>query len=121
MGPTNKTASLSKDVNEPVDRDITFDDLRSAYCEQARSLMLGGVDLLLVETVFDTLNLKACYVGIEDCFREMGQRLPIMISVTIQISLVAPCRDRRSGPSGIPWRIVSPSVLALIVPLVLQI
>ena len=83
MGPTNKTASLSKDVNRPGDRDITFDELRRSYCEQARSLMSGGVDLLLVETVFDTLNLKACYVGIEDCFAEMERRLPIMISVTI--------------------------------------
>ena len=83
MGPTNRTASLSPDVNNPGYRAVTFDQLRSAYAEQIRGLLDGGVDLLLIETVFDTLNLKAALFAIEDCFDALKRRVPIMVSVTI--------------------------------------
>jgi 5-methyltetrahydrofolate--homocysteine methyltransferase len=83
MGPTNKTASMSPDVNDPGFRAISFDDLVNAYSEQARGLIEGGVDLLMVETVFDTLNAKAALFAIEEVFREKKIRLPIMVSGTI--------------------------------------
>ncbi len=83
MGPTNKTASLSPDVNNPGYRAVTFAELVSAYYEQARGLMDGGADLLLVETVFDTLNAKAALFAIDKLFEESGRRLPIMVSGTI--------------------------------------
>lgn len=83
IGPTNKTASLSPDVARPDFRAVTFDVLREAYREQVRALMEGGVDLLLPETVFDTLNLKACLFAIEEVFEERGGRLPVIVSVTI--------------------------------------
>lgn len=83
LGPTNKTASLSPDVNNPGYRAITFDELASAYKEQAKGLMDGGSDLLLVETIFDTLNAKACLFGIKELFDERGESLPVMVSGTI--------------------------------------
>ena len=83
LGPTNKTASLSPDVSRPEFRGITFDGLAAAYGEQARALLDGGVDLLLLETVFDTLNAKAAIVAIEDEFARRGSRVPLMISVTV--------------------------------------
>lgn len=83
MGPTNRTASLSPDVNDPGYRAVTFDELKEAYFEQAKALMDGGVDLLLVETVFDTLNAKAALFAIEELFEQTGKRLPIMVSGTI--------------------------------------
>lgn len=83
MGPTNKTASLSRDVSNPGFRDITFDDLKAAYKEQALGLLAGGVDLLLPETTFDTLNLKACLFAIDEIQEEQRIKLPLMISVTI--------------------------------------
>ncbi|MBO6793266.1 MAG: homocysteine S-methyltransferase family protein [Balneolaceae bacterium] len=83
MGPTNKTASLSPDVGRPEYRAISFDQLASAYKEQARGLIDGGSDLLLIETIFDTLNAKAAIFGILDLFEETGTELPIMISGTI--------------------------------------
>src|SRR6266852_137080 len=83
MGPTNRTASLSPDVNNPAFRAVSFDDLVNAYHEQARGLVDGGVDTLLVETIFDTLNAKAALFAIEKLFDAIGRRLPIMISVTI--------------------------------------
>jgi 5-methyltetrahydrofolate--homocysteine methyltransferase len=83
LGPTNRTASLSPDVNDPGYRAVTFDDLVAAYLEQAEALVEGGVDLLLAETVFDTLNLKACLFALEECFERRGVRLPVMVSVTI--------------------------------------
>ena len=83
LGPTNRTASISPDVNNPGFRAVSFDDLRAAYGEQARGLMDGGVDLLLVETIFDTLNAKAAIYAIEEIFAERGVRLPLMISGTI--------------------------------------
>ncbi len=83
LGPTNRTASLSPDVNRPEYRAVTFDELREAYGEQIRALIDGGVDLLLPETTFDTLNLKACIFALEEVFEERGERLPVMLSVTI--------------------------------------
>lgn len=83
MGPTNKTASLSPDVSRPEYRAISFDQLASAYKEQARGLIDGGSDLLLIETIFDTLNAKAAVFGILELFEETGKELPIMISGTI--------------------------------------
>ena len=83
MGPTNRTASLSPDVNRPGFRAITFDKLKVAYFEQAKGLMEGGVDLLLVETVFDTLNAKAALFAIQEVFDELGREVPIMVSGTI--------------------------------------
>ena len=83
IGPTNKTLSVSPDVNDPGYRDVTFDEVRDAYLEQARALVEGGVDLLLVETVFDTLNCKAAMVAIQDLFGEIGRTLPVMISGTV--------------------------------------
>jgi len=83
MGPTNRTASLSPDVNNPGYRAVTFDELKEAYKEQARGLADGGADILLVETVFDTLNAKAALFGIQELFEETGRQLPIMVSGTI--------------------------------------
>ena len=83
IGPLNKTLSLSPDVNNPAFRSVTFDEVKAAYAEQVRGLLDGGVDVLLVETIFDTLNAKAAIVAIEEVFDERGQRVPIMISVTI--------------------------------------
>ena len=83
IGPTNRTASLSPDVNNPGFRAVTFSDLKDAYKEQARGLLDGGSDLLLVETVFDTLNAKAALFGIEELFEERGEKVPIMVSGTI--------------------------------------
>jgi 5-methyltetrahydrofolate--homocysteine methyltransferase len=83
FGPTNRTASISPDVNNPGFRAITFDQLREAYAEEARGLIDGGSDIMLVETIFDTLNAKAALVAIEEVFEEKSVRLPIMISGTI--------------------------------------
>lgn len=83
LGPTNKTASLSPDVNDPGFRAITFDALRVAYKAQAEALIDGGVDLLLVETIFDTLNAKAALFALEEVKEERGIDIPIMVSGTI--------------------------------------
>ena len=83
IGPTNRTASLSPDVNDPAYRAVTFDDLVATYREQTEGLIEGGVDILLPETTFDTLNLKAALFAIEQVFEETGERLPVMVSVTI--------------------------------------
>mgnify|MGYP003121978639 FL=1 len=83
VGPTNRTASLSPDVNRPGFRSISFDDLVSAYAEQVRGLIDGGADLILVETVFDTLNAKAALCATLEVFDEKGKELPIMVSGTI--------------------------------------
>jgi 5-methyltetrahydrofolate--homocysteine methyltransferase len=83
LGPTNRTASISPDVNDPGFRNIHFDDLVAAYAESIRGLVEGGVDFLLIETIFDTLNAKAAVFAIESFFEESGNRLPIMISGTI--------------------------------------
>jgi 5-methyltetrahydrofolate--homocysteine methyltransferase len=83
IGPTNRTASLSPDVNNPGYRAITFDQLVEAYAEQTRGLLDGGVDAILIETIFDTLNAKAAVFAVENVFEERGLRVPIMISVTV--------------------------------------
>ena len=83
MGPTNKTASMSPDVNRPGFRAVNFDDLKVAYKEQAKALYDGGVDVFLVETVFDTLNAKAALFALEELFDETSDRKPVMISGTI--------------------------------------
>jgi 5-methyltetrahydrofolate--homocysteine methyltransferase len=83
LGPTNTTASISPDVNDPGKRNITYDRLVEAYLEQARGLVDGGADLLLVETIFDTLNAKAAIFAIETLFEEHGRRWPVIISGTI--------------------------------------
>jgi 5-methyltetrahydrofolate--homocysteine methyltransferase len=83
MGPTNRTASLSPDVNNPAFRSVTFDELVAAYYEEVRGLVDGGVDILLPETTFDTLNLKAALFAIQKFFDDTGKRLPVMASITI--------------------------------------
>lgn len=83
IGPTNRTASLSPDVNNPSFRAVSFDDLRIAYKAQVSALIDGGVDLLLVETIFDTLNAKSALVGINEVFQEKGKEIPVMVSGTI--------------------------------------
>ncbi|MGH7885628.1 MAG: methionine synthase, partial [Thermodesulfobacteriota bacterium] len=83
IGPTNKTASMSPDVNNPAYRAVSFGELAEAYYEQARALIEGGVDILLPETTFDTLNLKAAIYAIEQLFEKIGKRLPVMLSATI--------------------------------------
>ena len=82
MGPTTKTASLSTDANQPGVQEVTYDELAQAYLDQARGLMDGGADILLVETIFDTLNAKAAFFAIEELFASSGRRLPLMASVT---------------------------------------
>ena len=83
IGPTNRTASISPDVNDPGFRGISFDELVNAYTEQVNALMDGGCDILLVETVFDTLNAKAALYAIDEVYEKRGVRLPIMVSGTI--------------------------------------
>ncbi|WP_028081210.1 methionine synthase [Solimonas soli] len=83
LGPTNRTASISPDVNDPGKRNVSYDELVDAYLEQVRGLALGGVDLLLIETIFDTLNAKAAIFACEKFFDESGTRLPVIISGTI--------------------------------------
>lgn len=83
LGPTNRTASLSPKVEDPGFRNIDFDQLVAAYVESTRALIRGGVDLLMVETIFDTLNAKAALFAIEGVFDELGSRMPVMISGTI--------------------------------------
>ena len=83
LGPTSRTASLSPDVNHPGFRAITFDELREAYREATDGLIDGGADVLMVETIFDTLNAKAALFAIEEVFEARGARLPVMISGTI--------------------------------------
>ncbi len=83
LGPTQRTLSIGPDVNDPAFRAIGFDELRDAYAEQVQVLLEGGVDLLLLETIFDTLNAKAALVAIDQVFEEAGRRVPIMISVAI--------------------------------------
>src|ERR1700682_4764358 len=83
LGPTNRTATISPDVNDPGFRNVSYDELVAAYTEAIDALVEGGVDLLLVETVFDTLNAKAALFAIEQSFERIGARLPIIVSGTI--------------------------------------
>ncbi|MGL5107559.1 MAG: methionine synthase [Vibrio ordalii] len=83
LGPTNRTCSLSPDVNDPGFRNISFEQLVEAYSESTRALIRGGSDLILIETIFDTLNAKACAFAVDCVFEELGYKLPVMISGTI--------------------------------------
>ncbi|WP_434985669.1 methionine synthase [Vreelandella zhaodongensis] len=83
LGPTSRTASLSPDVNDPSKRNVTFDELRENYYEAASALIEGGADLIMIETIFDTLNAKAAIYALEELFDDLGTRLPVMISGTI--------------------------------------
>lgn len=83
MGPTNRTASISPDVNDPGYRAITFDQLKDAYKKQAQKLVEGGADILLIETIFDTLNAKAALFAVDELMEETGKHYPVMISGTI--------------------------------------
>lgn len=83
VGPTNKTCSMSPDVNNPAFRSLTFDALVDAYTEQMEALLLGGVDALLIETIFDTLNAKAALYAAEEAMLHVGRRVPLMLSVTV--------------------------------------
>jgi len=83
LGPTPKTASISPDVNDPGARNVTFEELRASYYEQVEALVEGGSDVLLVETIFDTLNAKAALFAIEEYFDKSGERLPLIISGTV--------------------------------------
>ncbi|MBV1694533.1 MAG: homocysteine S-methyltransferase family protein [Hyphomicrobiales bacterium] len=83
LGPTNRTASISPDVNNPGYRNVSFEELRVAYAEQTRGLIEGGADVLLIETIFDTLNAKAAGYAVLETFDELGMSLPIMVSGTI--------------------------------------
>ena len=83
LGPTPKTASISPDVNDPGARNVDFEQLRAAYFEQTEALIEGGADVLLVETIFDTLNAKAALFAIEEVFDQTGERLPLIISGTV--------------------------------------
>jgi 5-methyltetrahydrofolate--homocysteine methyltransferase len=83
LGPTPKTASISPDVNDPGARNVDFEALRAAYYEQVEGLVEGGADVLLVETIFDTLNAKAALFAIDEFFEKSGERLPVMISGTV--------------------------------------
>ena len=83
LGPTSRTASISPDVNDPGYRNVTFDELRATYREATRGLIDGGADVIMVETIFDTLNAKAALFAVEEVFDERGARLPVMISGTI--------------------------------------
>ena len=83
VGPTNKTCSMSPDVNNPAFRALTFDELQAAYCEQMEALLEGGVDALLIETIFDTLNAKAAIRAAELSMAKIGRKVPLMLSVTV--------------------------------------
>ncbi len=83
LGPTNRTCSISPDVNDPAYRNVTFDELKDAYIESTNALIKGGCDIILIETIFDTLNAKAAVFAVETVFEQLGVRLPVMISGTI--------------------------------------
>ena len=83
IGPTSRTTSISPNVNDPAFRNITFDELKVNYIESTKALIEGGVDIILIETVFDTLNAKAAIFAVKEVFKELGTELPIMISGTI--------------------------------------
>jgi 5-methyltetrahydrofolate--homocysteine methyltransferase len=83
LGPTPKTASISPDVNDPGARNVSFDELRAAYREQAEGLLEGGCDLFLVETIFDTLNAKAAIFALDELMEDTGERLPVIVSGTV--------------------------------------
>lgn len=83
VGPTNKTCSMSPDVNNPAFRALTFDELMQSYSEQMEALLYGGVDAILIETIFDTLNAKAAIMAARECMEKAGRKVPIMLSATV--------------------------------------
>ena len=97
MGPTNRTASMSADVGNPAAREVTFTQLAEAYTEQARGLVDGGADVLLVETVFDTLNAKAALYAIDTLAAQLGRAIPVMISGTLADASGHPLGTDRRG------------------------
>ena len=100
LGPTSKTASISPDVGDPGYRAVTFDDLRAGYLQAAAGLIEGGVDLLVLETVFDTLNAKAAIFALEELFAELGFCLPLILSGTVTDLSGPPSPGRPRKPSG---------------------
>ena len=86
LGPTSRTASISPDVNDPGARNVTWDQLRVAYLDAARGLVAGGADLLLIETIFDTLNAKAALFAVDEVFGELGVTLPVMMCGAVMLS-----------------------------------
>lgn len=105
IGPTNKTLSLSPDVNNPGYRAVTFREVVDNYIVQLEGLMEGGVDLLLIETVFDTLNCKAALFAVEEYFNAIGRRVPVMVSGTVVDASGRLFPARPPKPSGFPSRI----------------
>ena len=103
IGPTNRTASLSPDVNDPSLRNVNFDQLVEAYFAQTKALVEGGVDLLLPETTFDTLNLKAAIFAIENYFESLGRRSPVIMSITITDA----SGRTLSGQTTRPWNSIA--------------
>ena len=102
LGPTNKTLSLSPDVNDPGFREVDFDQVKAVYREQIDALVEGGVDFILIETIFDTLNAKAGVMATLDAEQALGRELPLMISMTLTDLSDATCRAIRSRLSGPP-------------------
>ena len=103
MGPTNRTLSISPDVSDPSRRAVTWDELRAAYLEQARGLLAGGTDILLVETCFDTLNAKAALDAAAEAVRESPRNAGLLVSFTAVDREDATSRARTPSPSGSPW------------------
>lgn len=87
IGPTNRTLSISPDVEDGATRNVTFDELREAYKQQARGLLRGGCDILMVETIFDTMNAKAALFAIDELFEELNTKCPVFISGTMYVTL----------------------------------
>ena len=109
LGPTNKTLSLSPDVNDPGYREVDFETVKSVYREQIDALVEGGIDFVLIETVFDTLNCKSAIMAALEAEQALGRELPIMISMTLTdlsaAATLAATRSRASGPAcGTPGR-----------------
>ena len=102
VGPTNKTLSVSPSVENPAFRGCTYDEIVEAYYEQVEALIDGGVDVLLVETIFDTLNAKAAMFAIDMYFEKWGQKIPVFVSGTIVDNSAAPCPARPTRRSGTP-------------------
>ena len=100
LGPTNRTCSISPDVNDPGARNITFNQLLETYTDATRALLDGGADMILVETIFDTLNAKAALFAIDEVARETGIQIRIMISGTITDAWGEPYLARRPKPFG---------------------
>ena len=102
LGPTSRTASISPDVNDPGYRNVDFDELRETYAQALHGLVAGGIDVVMVETIFDTLNAKAAIYAIEEYFDEHNIRLPVYLSGTITDRSGRTCPGRPPKRSGIP-------------------